>query len=162
MKKGRETKKETVADIIKENYFEYAIVPKIEREILGEYRAKLTCISSFIFSYQKSQKKQINKLIMDGILEDTFDNDLYKTLEVLSNGLFKKKNPNKIMPKNILVEPKADTIYPIVNQADRIAYSLKQYHEIKGHKKDKYLEHKLSPDWSGYKKIFDYVGIVNK
>ncbi len=138
------------------------ILPKVERDILGVYRSKLACITSFVLSYMHKQKDSLKNLIVDGLIEDSFEKDLYKTLDVFCNSNNKKNGVGKFMPKNILAEPKADVTYPIVNQADRVAYQLKHYHEIKGHKKDKYLEHKLSPDWVLYKKMFDYVNVVNK
>lgn len=86
---------------------------------------------------------------------------MYKTLEAIVELMPPKWRPNRIQPELVL-EPKADTSYNIVNQADRIAYQLKLYHEKKGSPKDAYLEHKLSPDWKRFNELFDYIGAAKK
>ncbi len=162
LKKGRDSGRENVGEILKGNYFKYLILPKIEKDIMGEYRSKLACITEFLTLYQIEEEKAIRNLLIDGEIENSFDCDLERTLDVLCSTFSEPEGTNAFMPENILVEPRADTTYKIVNQADRVAYQLKHYHEIKGHRKDKYVDHKINPDWGYYKAVFDFVDVPNK
>lgn len=141
------------------NAFQYIILPIVEKDILLEYRSKLACISSFILSTCE-KGASIDTLLIDGGTEESLQEGLYKTL----SGHNSLTNTGRVlMPEDIIIQPRADVTYDLVNQADRVAYQLKLYHEENlGQIKDKWTDNKLNPNWGYFKHIFDSAGIPNK
>ncbi len=157
-KKGKDNGRENICDITDEDWFEYIILPRVEKDILLEYRSKLACISSFVMSNLR-HGRTIDTLVVDGETTHSFEEDLYKTIKTMA---YPERSRDFLMPEYIVYEPRADVNYEIVNKADRVAYQLKLYHERNiGQIKDRWVDYKLNPDWGLFKQVFNSIDIID-
>jgi len=134
-------KNKNICDILCGRDFRYIIIPREHKEILGSGTNIMTVVFTEFIKYFKD----LDSVFIDG-------NVPFGVLINVENFLYPRSCPK------LIGIPKADSKYPIVNIADRVANLLFRHHTQEGSKNKivgQYLEHLITPRLEDYANLIE-------